>query len=121
MRHPPLPLSTMPCADRPRLLPDPCRIELSPTPTSPHSIQFESEEGTPTLGNAGLSSATPRRGGGDRAGKPVRSQPERDRGQASHTQSPPRRAWLQTAPSWPTFNQLGSSGFPLTCLTSKPK
>jgi hypothetical protein len=37
--------------------------------------QFKSEEGTPTFGNAGLSSATPRRVGGDRAGKPVSSQP----------------------------------------------
>jgi hypothetical protein len=48
--------------------------------------------------------------GGDRAGKPVRSQPEGDRGQASHTQSPPRRAWLQTTLSWPTFNKLGVRG-----------
>jgi hypothetical protein len=48
-------------------------------------------------------------GGGDRVGKPVRSQPVGDRCQASHTQSPPRRAWLQTTPSWPTFNKLRSS------------
>src|SRR5271167_1571826 len=43
------------------------------------STQFKSEEGTPTFGNAGLSSATPRRVGGDRAGKPVKSQPAGDR------------------------------------------
>src|SRR6516164_5054953 len=35
-------------------------------------------EGTPTFANAGLSSATPRRGGGDRAGRPVSSQPAGD-------------------------------------------
>jgi hypothetical protein len=58
-----------------------------------------------TCGNA----LPPFTGGGDRAGKPVKSQPEGDRGQASHTPSPPRRAWLQTTLSWPTFNKLGSS------------
>jgi hypothetical protein len=63
---------------------------------------------------AGSSPARPtlnllRAGGGDRVGKPVRNQPVGDRNQASHTQSPPRRAWLQTTPSWPTFNKLGSS------------
>ena len=42
-------------------------------------LQFESEEGTPTFGNASLSSATPRTGGSDRAGKPVSSQPAGDR------------------------------------------
>src|ERR1700694_580879 len=66
MRHPPLPRSTTPCADQPRSLPDLRRIVSSPKPTSPHSTEFKSEEGTPTFGYAGLSSATPRAGGGDR-------------------------------------------------------
>jgi hypothetical protein len=42
-------------------------------------LQFESEEGTTPFGNASLSLATPRGGGGDRAGKPVCSQPAGDR------------------------------------------
>jgi hypothetical protein len=57
----------MPCAEHPRLRPDPCRIRSPPTPTSPHSILLESEVGTPTFDNAALSSAhrprTPPRAG----------------------------------------------------------
>ena len=70
MTHPLPPRSTMPCADRPRLLPGPCRIGSSstPTPISSDSIPLESRQCAPTFGTADLSSATPRRGGGDRAG-----------------------------------------------------
>src|ERR1700730_2349486 len=78
MGHPPLPRSTTPCADQARSLPD-LASPSKQTPTIPRSIQLESEEGTPTFGNVGLSSATPRRGGGDPAGKPERSQPEETR------------------------------------------
>src|SRR5271166_2869708 len=105
MRHPLLPLSTTPCTDQPAITTWSLRdwIATDTDTNLSYLIVFESEQGTPTFGNAGLSSATPRRGGGDRAGKPVISQPEGDRGQASLTQ-----ASLQPRPAGAAVTGLAS-------------
>src|SRR5271157_2169460 len=90
VNHPPRPRSTTPCADQPQPRPDPdILVTATGTNLSFASTQFKSEEGTPTFGNAGLSSATPRRGGGDRAGKPVVSSAVRNAGGRFST---PRRS-----------------------------
>ena len=123
MRHPLLPLSTTPCADQPAITTWSLRdwIATDTDTNLSYLIVFESEEGTPTFGNAGLSSATPRRGGGDRAGKPVISQPEGDRGQASLTQSPrlEKHGCRPRSPG-PHSTSWGSSGASGECSRLAP-